>query len=489
MNAQRLMLLALVLVSACNEPVDEDVGADLRLSSLEDGARLELADADIVVLWEEGMSVSVWRSDDPYAAPGDEGAELLADASDDGVLVDPEGNDGVSHYYILESDGEVVARLGAFAHQVSVGYTKLGQPLTHNATTGQALFAEFDQMWGAPYIWDAQNQRYRRSRPASDFVVELGVCPIARTHAVTGDYVQTVVGEVPERGAMHVPLRPGRNFVTVPLGAGTLHASDILAFLPEGSAVGRFAGAAYGAGGEDFLVTEGACIDVVVEDEGVWPPRAPASCLQILELDPGAADGVYTIDPDGLGGIEPLEVHCDMTTDGGGWTEVSLCNAFALDGRQVGVEEAFSSGIDDACQPYTMDDGGSHTHHYTFSFPAGYSEFYLDGYTAQANSGEGGTSEIRGNRFVQTEWTEGYSLDGAHHGDISFGDANADGPTTSFAAQGMQTMTPAALLAWPAGNTTFSVGASSTAFRIGWGEGGPQWEGWRPWVAGSIYLR
>ncbi len=31
-------------------------------------------------------------------------------------------------------------------------------------------------------------------------------------------------------------------------------------------------------------------------------------------------DGIYTIDPDGVGGNDPINCYCDMTNDGGGWT-------------------------------------------------------------------------------------------------------------------------------------------------------------------------
>ena len=49
-------------------------------------------------------------------------------------------------------------------------------------------------------------------------------------------------------------------------------------------------------------------------------PPVYDSCATIRDVDPAASSGVYTIDPDGPGGADPVEVFCDMDTEGGGWT-------------------------------------------------------------------------------------------------------------------------------------------------------------------------
>ncbi len=45
-----------------------------------------------------------------------------------------------------------------------------------------------------------------------------------------------------------------------------------------------------------------------------------ASCAEILDAGLDGGDGDYEVDLDGIGGGDPVDVYCDMTTDGGGWT-------------------------------------------------------------------------------------------------------------------------------------------------------------------------
>ena len=48
-------------------------------------------------------------------------------------------------------------------------------------------------------------------------------------------------------------------------------------------------------------------------------PPIYANCKE-LKANGYNSNGVYTIDPDGAGGLDPFNCYCDMVSDGGGWT-------------------------------------------------------------------------------------------------------------------------------------------------------------------------
>ncbi len=47
------------------------------------------------------------------------------------------------------------------------------------------------------------------------------------------------------------------------------------------------------------------------------------SCLDIKERNPKAKDGIYKIDVDGSSSLQPIDVYCNMSQEGGGWTLIA----------------------------------------------------------------------------------------------------------------------------------------------------------------------
>lgn len=230
------------------------------------------------------------------------------------------------------------------------------------------------------------------------------------------------------------------------------------------------------------------------------------SCNQIHTATPALASGTYTIDLDGTGTMAPFAAYCEMTTNGGGWTQITLDLAKnVLGGAMVAVDPASTQGFDAAFRPYTQDlktasttTPVSNTYHYTFNFPAGYTQFFLAAYQLRANGASSAdTSDIGPNQFKQTSWSVATlpaanctSATTGNVGDVSFGSPMSTGPVTSYAATLSGPWSQAsATLDWPAGTTLYAV-PISTQFRIGWGDSAcAQTEGWYPWWSGTIMLR
>jgi hypothetical protein len=214
--------------------------------------------------------------------------------------------------------------------------------------------------------------------------------------------------------------------------------------------------------------------------------KYPSSCKEIKQANPNnMADDVYEISPSQNRSLV-FEVDCVMSQRGGGWTRITYQQARDYyGGRLIQDIPAVIVGEDEQFGPYTQDEDGGHSARYTFNTPFEFQEFTLVDYQIRSNSGRQDTSEITPEAFVQTVWEQAFS---GTQGDVSFGSIDRQGPTTSFAATNQSVHSQNQVHTFESSHV-FDIGIPTRNFTIGWGEGGPQWEGWYPWYSGYIYLR
>ncbi len=200
-------------------------------------------------------------------------------------------------------------------------------------------------------------------------------------------------------------------------------------------------------------------------------------------------DGIYTIDIDGDGATAPFNVTCDMTTSGGGWTQLTASIARnQLGGTITEIDACTMSWTGDS--PTSRDGTGDCETQYDFNFPASFSEFYLSSFQVTANSASGNVSELSSPSIVTWGTRGGADDDGSPaSGDIGFGSSTDTGPAITWVDAGGDEFNCQSCSNTFPNSSIYSVGASSTSFKIEWSEGGGEAEGWIIWTGGYIYLR
>jgi hypothetical protein len=139
---------------------------------------------------------------------------------------------------------------------------------------------------------------------------------------------------------------------------------------------------------------------------GASPAEIQLSCKALMEAGEGT-DGVYTIDADGEGPNAPIDVYCDMSTDGGGWTRVFHHDVAGgywegdADSLERSIEDplALRHSILSRLEDFRSSDG-------TFEFRIDWPETSVDGRNIWRQTSNPTTEDVAGYEAVDVQYTD-----------------------------------------------------------------------------------
>lgn len=311
----RWLAAATLLACGCDTPQSEldalQPGLDAPLGALDPrdpGAAGDLADApdptailpgfdvaidadgdDVVLSWTEGGgSYEVWRSTDPYFAPGDPGSTLLGSTNETSFIdEDAACQTCDNHYYAVQDQAPgnaISTTVGAHVIAVYSGYNKIPMSLVNEAITSASDLEPLAALgFVSAYRFESSTQQWQwwTTGVGSEFGIALGESPVIEL-ALGGSEHRVLTGYVPAPGEMSLSLLPGDNLVALPLTEPDVMASELLAAIPEASRIGRWDPAAQqtrwypddGPGG-DFLIPSGGDLHVDLVSGIDWPLAPP----------------------------------------------------------------------------------------------------------------------------------------------------------------------------------------------------------------------